>query len=492
MPAMRGQSLSTAFGVARLLTMAATVVPKINMWKGCMRIAAIVMLAGVGSGAWGQEVYKCPKDGGGLAFQDHPCAGAKYEHDTPRPPTPSLATAGTSGPLVSIATPPQAHKPAQSGPGNKRTVDLPVDTLDPPQRVLKGSPVWVSADQVVVTAFQDHAEVEFPEENSKCQVLLINTTKRSIRAIADNARVIGFNSQTKALLVARSHWDLVADAKGGNTSKTSYFDLRELRVRPDDTVVVEKNFPAGSAPPDPTSNFPKQGLFTSMPEPQDGYLLRVVKPGDSLQAQDERASATDDALATVWIRPNLPPTPITVRFDEVTDVRYVGFLDKFQLSHVDAKQVSLARDRRKVWRRPYDFPPYRLLGRDGHVEEIPYPSWLGDYGLQEPQRRDGGGYDFSSLSITRPGLLIRKDFGHDANYFLYKDAQLYRLMAAAGNEGSPRTTRPLVAYSTWLEPVSPDGCKVAFTHQRVEMAGSTRLDGYYLSVIDLCKVATAH
>ena len=146
-----------------------------------MRIAAIVMLAGLGSGAWGQEVYKCPKDGGGLAFQDHPCAGAKYEHDTPRPATQSLATAGTSSPLVSIATPPQAQHSTQSSPGNKHTVDLPVDTLNPPQQVLKGSPVWVSADQVVVTAFEDHAEVEFPEENSKCQVLLINTTKRSIR-----------------------------------------------------------------------------------------------------------------------------------------------------------------------------------------------------------------------------------------------------------------------------------------------------------------------
>jgi hypothetical protein len=345
---------------------------------------------------------------------------------------------------------------------------------------------------VVVTAFQDHAEVEFPEENSKCQVLLIDTTKRSISAIADNARVIAFDSQTKALLVARSRWDLVADSKGGNTGKTSYFELRQLRVRPDDTAVVEKTFPAGSAPPDLTSNFPKHGLFEPMPEPQDGYLLRIVKPGDNLQAQDERATAADEALATIWIRPNAAPTPVPVRFDEVSDVRYVGFLDKFQLSHTDPKQVSLTKERRRVWRRPYDFPPYRLLGRDGHVEEIPYPSWLGDYGLQEPKRRDGGGYDFSSLSVTRPGLLIRKDFGHDANYFLYKDAQLYKLIAAKEVKGSPRTAGPLVAYSTWLEPVSPDGCKVAFTHQRVEMARSTRQDGYYLSIIDLCRVATVH
>ncbi len=357
---------------------------------------------------------------------------------------------------------------------------------------MKGSLVWISTDQLVVTAFQEDAEVEFPEQNSRSRVLLINTTNKSIRAIADNAQVIDFNSRSRTLLVARSHWALVVDPNGGSTGRTSYFDLRELHVLADDMVVVDRTLPAGSVPPDRASNFPKEGLFRTMPEPQDGYLLRVLKQGDTLLAQSERAAATDEPLGTVWIRPNMPQMPIPVRFDEIFGVKYVGFLDKFLLNYTDPKQAGPTKDKRRVWKRPYDFPPYRLLGRDGSVEEIPYPTWIREFGLEEPKRRDGGGYDFSSLSVTRPGLLIRKDLGYDANYFLYKDPQLYRLVAGGGSQASPWTKESLVVYSTWLEMVSPDGCKVAFTHQRVEMARSTSQEGYYLSIVDLCKASVHH
>lgn len=78
-----------------------------------MRALIFVGLVGLASAAWGQQVYKCPKDGGGFSFQDHPCAGTKFERDTTRPaaPTPVAATATAAVPALSASTPPQAYNP---------------------------------------------------------------------------------------------------------------------------------------------------------------------------------------------------------------------------------------------------------------------------------------------------------------------------------------------------------------------------------------------
>jgi hypothetical protein len=372
-------------------------------------------------------------------------------------------------------------------PAQKSVVDLQLETLNLHQRVLKGSPVWIGINQVAFTAFQEGANVEFPEENSKTDVLVIDTETKAIRKIVDDARIISFDRTSNKLLVARTHFSSSSDTSEEVVRlKTTYFKLTELRVLADNSVVITRIFPEGDELAAPARVLPKEGVFLAMEEPRDGYLLRVLRDGDNLLAQNKRAGDTDEALKTVWIRPNVPPTPLSVRYDEINNIKYVPFLDKFLLNELDSKQSSGTRkDMKRVWRRSYNLAPYRLLSRNGSIEEIPYPAWIKDFGLEEPKGPNGEGYDFNSLSVTKPGILIRKDFGHAANYFLYKNSQVYRLVAANA-EDKVGEGLPILANSTWLELISPDGCKVAFTHRIVEMAESTSQDGYYLSIVKVC------
>ena len=78
-----------------------------------MRSVAMLMLIGVAGTAWGQQVFKCPKDGG-FTFQDHPCADAKIDRNVTRAAdAASVAAMSTAGvvPAAVASSPSRAYNP---------------------------------------------------------------------------------------------------------------------------------------------------------------------------------------------------------------------------------------------------------------------------------------------------------------------------------------------------------------------------------------------
>jgi len=367
--------------------------------------------------------------------------------------------------------------------------DLPVDTFDPDLKVMESYsiPYWITNDLVVVSAMQKGVKLTFPEANTPARVVLLNFKTKSMETIVEDGSIVYFDRYSKKFMTAiRRLSDLPDSRQGASAKKAIYSNLKEMHINAEGKAVVDRELPEGSEPPNTRPDVAFGSIWQPLGHPKDGYLIQQIKEGDTLQSQEDRHRRLGEPLPTVWIRPDQPPVNLPMSFDEVTDGEYLEFLDKFQLNRADSAMGSDTNQAMSVtrWSRPYSLTPYRLLSKDGQVEEIPYPDFIQKFGLKERSAGDGGGFNFSFLLVTRPGLLINKFIPGGDDFFLYEHSKLFRLIIHRTAVTSPlfRSHPTRIMFHA----LSPDGCKLAYTHLRDSNVSATWASNFYLTIINLC------
>lgn len=211
---------------------------------------------------------------------------------------------------------------------------------------------------------------------------------------------------------------------------------------------------------------PPTGNWSALRE-GDGYIDRSER--------DDYKNFTNGKAKL--IRPGQPPLPLDVDNGEINlgFLAYLSYYDKYLLGTSDHKGKS-GTDRRvsgAFWKHPYAYSPYRLISRDGMIEEVPYPTIILDFGLK----------GFQHLWPTSHGLLIETSGGGPGYAFpwngllLLKGERMFRLWGGMG--GLTRGGREV----THVLNISPDGCRMIFTHSDWR----TYPGNHPLSILNLCK-----
>jgi len=293
---------------------------------------------------------------------------------------------------------------ASSQTPTKQILDLKVESFHTGLEEV-GNSFWVDENQFVMTTLKEGAERNVNDEDTPTRIALVNFAKKTIKYIAQDARLLDFtfDHKTRSIFIGKLHTTDPVDAEGRRSYVYNYTNLREIRIEPDSRVIEINSYPPGSAPPRPMTNMPAGGG-----EPLDGgrggFLVRDLAPGDTLAKQWERRVHEDEGIPTIWIRQGKAPIPLPIRYDEIGSGEFVAFLDKYLLNDSDTAMTSRTNSHLNlVWRRPYEYTPFRLLGQDGSIEEIPYPEFVFDYGIAD---RKYTGAHFSEFHVMRPGILI--------------------------------------------------------------------------------------
>ena len=336
---------------------------------------------------------------------------------------------------------------------------------------------WADADQLVV-------QVSVPTDGERDRVAIFDFAKKSISFIPGETRLLTYNRDTRSFIVGHS---VCNDPSLAQNCEGHYVELvREVRVEPNAQIVEVRRFGPGTPPPNPYAYYPKQGLFNPLGSYQDGYLLADTDPGKTFLEQDQALLERDEGIPTTWIRPGKEPLRLALRYDEETDatIQYLPFLDKFLLRDHDTSGSSDTNSHlRSVWKRPYEYTPFRLLSRDGTIEEIPYPRFVFDYGIANPTWQEGHGTNFSQFMLTPAGIVIQKIRESGSTFYLFQHDQLYRLTGGGTVLGHQLSPLPSVNIFTLTQ--SPDGCKIAIEHPKPGFLHSGAR-GLYLTIIDVC------
>jgi hypothetical protein len=372
---------------------------------------------------------------------------------------------------------------AHSQTAPKQILDLKVDSF-PTGLEEVGNSFWVDENQFVMTTLQEGAQRDVDEEKTPMRIALINFKTKTIKYIAQDAKLLEytFDHKTRSIFIGKTHSTVVIGPDKRATSTTEYENLREIRIEPDGQVIEIKNYPPGSEPrrPEPP---PKARRFRSLDQGRGGYLITDVQPGDTLEALNERDRLMDEGWPTVWVRPGKPDIHLPIRFDEVGSGVYVAFLDKYQLSDYDTASASWTNSNRtySVWKRPYEYTPFRLLGQDGSLVEIPYPEFVFEYGIADRQYKGG---HFGRLLVTKAGIVIQKRREYGSALYLFKSDQLY--LVAGGKTSLKVDMAKNSAEGIQTTRLSPDGCKLSYSHLKALVSMSKYRAPHFFNIIDVC------
>lgn len=365
----------------------------------------------------------------------------------------------------------------------KHILDLKVDSFNTGLEEV-GSSFWIDDNQFVMSTLQEGAQKAAKEEDTSSRVALINFTNKSIRYIAPDAQLLDFTFDhgKRSFFVGKMHTSNVLNADKTGPYSYTYENLRELRIEPNGEVIQIATFPSASKLPNAPESIDGEPLDGG----RGGVLVRGLAPGDTYMKQWERLSQKDEGYPTVWVRAGKPPTPLPIRHDEITSGKYIAFLDKYLLNDSDTSGSSDTNSHlRGDWRRPYEYTPFRLLSQDGTIDEIPYPEFIFEYGIATRGQRNDTSRNFSKFLVTRPGILITKTRDYGSAIYLFKRDQLY--LVAGGKTILHVDTATNSAEGLWSMKLSPDGCKVAYSHLRSTAMSSKVSDPHFFSIIDLCK-----
>jgi hypothetical protein len=364
----------------------------------------------------------------------------------------------------------------------KQILDLKVDSFHTGLEEV-GNSFWVDDNQFVMTTLKEGAERNVNDEETPTRIALVNFSTKTIKYIAQDVRLLDFtfDHKTRSIFIGNLHTSDPVDADGRRHYVYTYTNLREIRVEPDGRVAEIKRYPPGSAPP-PAMAAPK-GLHRALDGGRGGYLVRALAPGETYADQWEKLVKDDEGYPTVWKRDGKPDMKVPVRFDEVDSGEYVAFLDKYQLNDYDTALSSSTSSRIAVtvWKRPYEYTPFRLLAQDGSVQEIPYPEFVFDYGIAERGKR---GANFGRLIVAKPGILIQKKRVSGSALYLYRNEQLY--VVAGGNTTARAGLAENSAEGVQATKLSPDGCKLAYSHFKHLASMSEYRAPHFFNIINLC------
>lgn len=353
---------------------------------------------------------------------------------------------------ASIATLAQAQTPVRTI--EEKTFEV-FDTGLEPMSCCTMSPAthevgyWLSDNLLVVNALREESDANRRQAE---RLMLVDASTRQITTLVSEGRLQCWNRDLQ-----------VASISPGYKSDSYHYMQLNSGGRLSELSTVPQ-FDKGSCW---TQEFVKKshGNAKYLSE-MDGYIQRYY-PG--------KKSLENAASNATLISPGKPPKILPVRVDEIEGgkAKYLAFMDKYLLNRLDS-QGSSSTERRLAglaWGdRPYDLTPYRLLARDGSIEEIPYPKILFEYGVRY----------FYELLPTRAGILIDAATNGKGEHglFLLKGERLIRfwgrpVLFSSGREGVSGTT------------LSPDGCKIAFRR----FADWKRNTRKHITIINLCKEA---
>jgi hypothetical protein len=337
-----------------------------------------------------------------------------------------------------------------------RIVDRPVDSFETGLPIPRlGAAFWLDDRQLLTTALPEGApDVVWAGGDTLTRVVLVNFATKHVQVIAEHAAVMRFDPGT-------------LDAVIGPRDRKA--DAREIHVGPAGDIVEIRRFGPGEPLPSTVADWPKDQLFKPLRRKADGYLL-----GDKTKLADHTRSGTP--VPTTWVRPGRPDLPLSVGFEEIGPrVVYLDFLKKYLLNTSDAQSSSDTNSRmNRLWKHPYTFTPYRLLSLDGTIEEIPYPQFVFDYGIER----------FDEFTLTRAGILISQVTPTGGAIYLFQSNQLYRLARKGLIKGMPLSlpTSGVTGLS-----VAPSGCNVAYRHFDVRLIDlQPRPAPRYLAILNVC------
>jgi hypothetical protein len=136
---------------------------------------------------------------------------------------------------------------------------------------------------------------------------------------------------------------------------------------------------------------------------------------------------------------------------------------------------------KSVWKRPYEFTPFRLLGQDGSIQAIPYPEFIFEYGIAD---RNSHELNFSRLLVTKAGIITHKIRKYGSALYLFKKNQLY--LIAGGKTAVNIDAAENSAEGIQTTRLSPDGCKLAYSHLKGMRVESKYGSPVFFSIIDFC------
>jgi hypothetical protein len=365
----------------------------------------------------------------------------------------------------------------------KRIVDKYVDSysLDSAPLSENGYPgFWIDGNQLICTLLPE-GTVDIGAAK-KSRVALVNFATKSFRIIADDAALLGsFDEETHEAYLGK--WGEYNGTFDPNSP------VRAIRIRSDGAIVEVRRYPtlmsytAAMSIPRTDLEVPRGAVAIALRK-RDGFLLRdKIIPGE-----EQARIRADTPVLTTWIRPGKPPLKLPIRFDEIhAAVEYLPFLNKYLLNRYDTQGSSDTDSHmRSAWSRPYEFTPFRLLGPDGKIDEIPYPRFVFEYGIADQPKQDHAYRNFNDFILSKAGPVIRKvRRSEGTDIYLFQNDQLYRISTSKVPKADDKSS--LMAEGVYGMNLSPDGCKIAFGHYHVD---GTQPMGYtpkYLSIIDVCK-----
>lgn len=359
----------------------------------------------------------------------------------------------------------ESPMPVRTGADKKKILEKRFEVietgLEPMVNKLLGSDygpagVWLNENLLVTNSKQDAVDAD---EKRLQRIVIFDLKNRRTTTLLPNERMKCWNRETHFLVVAELTYTRQTKTKLMKLGENGEFDPNEVnadidiyRCRPPAFLLDKKSY----------QNTPR-GIVYDLLE-SDGILrsIHIVTAGN--------ANNTDK---TFWIRPDDTVKELSVRGSEVSNVLYLPHLQKYLLNWRDS-QGNSDTDRRLGggnWNRPYALAPYHLMGRDGSIEDIPYPTFIYDYGIRY----------FGILVPTKVGNVLIAPNSSRSEYglFLLQGENVYRFFGGPrafgldGREGVDKLS------------LSPDGCKIAFN-----LFSDHRAKAKQIMIINLCNEIT--
>lgn len=306
---------------------------------------------------------------------------------------------------------------------------------------------WLDEDRLLFNPLQN-----VPDANARKlrHVVVFDTRSREAKVLYPNGFVICYEPDQRIARISRDgsndNYEFVKfDNDANPVLLTEDPGFEKILCRPKDYQARWSGVPG----------YRDWGHYLSA---RDGFIPFAL-PG-------QKRENIDRSLATV-IRPDAPPLTLPVLRSEIRDIRYLAFSGQYQLTTWDSQDNGFT-DRRlagsNAWgSRPYALTPYRLLSRDGSIEEIPYPYVIREYGIQR----------FGELLPTKAGILINAQ-----GSLLLIDGN--RLRRVWGKPSFFKTPEAPVGFA-----LSPSGCKLAF-FRYANWKPKTRKP---ITIVNLCRGA---
>lgn len=303
---------------------------------------------------------------------------------------------------------------------------------------------WLDDHTILLNVLQNNDEAS---ANFLQRVVLFDTEKRESTTLIADGRSICWNEFLKVINIAPNIYK-----RGVGTQLYRMNKQRQLEILDRPEQIRERKCYRNQ-------DYPGDKADTMLRLEIDGYIDLEMKVNAGNVGNIDRA---------IWHKPGRAPVELTIPASQIDSGKalYLPYLGKYLLRSTDSR-VESGTNRALSganWKFAYELAPYSLLGTDGKVEQISYPYVLAEFGIKQ----------FSEFLPVKDGIVIRTD----SDLFLMKGEALFRIWTGRSSALWGKTEWPKGLA------VSPDGCKIAFTHY----ADIARDSKKPVSIINICSL----